>query len=133
MTQKIYNGTTEKFGQLWKFIDCVDDWYLISNHGMVWSCDSQQFLKPLFNRQTGYYYVKLRQNGIRRNFAIHRLVATAFVDNPKSKPQVNHKDENKKNNCADNLEWVSAWENINYGTHNKRSALSRSKRNRGIA
>lgn len=47
---------------------------------------------------------------------VHRLVADAFIPNPEGKSTVNHKDENKENNCADNLEWMTFAENTQYGT-----------------
>lgn len=61
--------------------------------------------------KNGYHVVSLCMNGKAKNFRVHRLVAQAFIANPKSKPQVNHKDGQKLNNCAKNLEWVNNGEN----------------------
>ena len=56
-------------------------------------------------------------NGKVKNFYVHRLVTDAYLPNPDNLPQVNHKDENKANNCLQNLEWCDAKYNNNYGTH----------------
>lgn len=62
---------------------------------------------PTISDTEGYASVRLPD----QNHLIHRLVAEAFIPNPENKPQVNHKDGNKRNNCVDNLEWVTAREN----------------------
>ncbi len=64
------------------------------------------------------------QKGYYKIFFIHRLVAQAFIANPNNLPQVNHKNEIKTDNRAENLEWVSAEENLNYGKHNLRKYVS---------
>ena len=54
------------------------------------------------------------KNGKRVHKRIHRLVAEAFISNPDNLPQVNHKDENKLNNIASNLEWCDNTYNSQY-------------------
>ena len=99
--------------------------YAVTTDGQVWSYRSNKFLTPY--NVVGYHYVDLRKKGHRKQFRVHRLVAEAYIPNPENKPQINHKDENKINNHVSNLEWVTAKENVNYGTHNERMAKTRSK------
>ncbi len=81
--------------------------YYISDTGHIYSEFSGRFLSPSKN-PAGYMIACLCKYGKPRGFQVHRLVAKAFIDNPKSKPQVNHIDGCKDNNHADNLEWVTA-------------------------
>lgn len=85
----------------------------------------ERILKPTHTR--GYLCVGLSKFGILKRKQIHRLVAEAFIPNHDNLPQVNHKDENKQNNCADNLEWCTAKYNVNYGHHNEKISKSRQK------
>lgn len=62
-----------------------------------------------------------------KHFSIHRLVGTHFISNPNNLPYINHIDENKLNNCVNNLEWCTCSYNINYGTGITRSKEKRSK------
>lgn len=95
--------------------------YAITSCGKVWSYLKNTFLKP-YHHNSGYLSVNLYKNTNRKTCLVHRLVAEAFLPNPANLPQINHKDENKFNNCLNNLEFCSATYNINYGMHNKRIA-----------
>ena len=62
----------------------------------------------------GYDQVMLCKNGKKKYHQVHRLVAKAFISNPKNKPQINHINGVKHNNNFDNLEWVTQSENQNH-------------------
>lgn len=108
--------------EVWKNID---DRYSISNFGNVKSnyANKERMLKPYKNHD-GYLMIDLRSPGKRKSISVHRLVAQAFIPNPDNLPEVNHKDEDKTNNCVDNLEWCTTQYNCNYGTRNIRKGIN---------
>jgi hypothetical protein len=71
------------------------------------------FLKPLLNKQNGYYFINLYRQGRHFHRPIHILIAQAFIPNPLNKPQVDHIDGDKTNNHVSNLRWATAKENMN--------------------
>lgn len=120
----------------WKDINNYEGYYKISNFGRVKSVSRVAINKHLIperilkNRKArnGYLRTNLSKDGVLKSAAIHRLVAEAFVPNYDNKPQVNHIDENKLNNRADNLNWMTAHENNNYATNQTRAHKSHMKR-----
>ena len=116
--------------EIWKDIEGYEGLYQVSELGRVRSLDREDAQgRPIkgtvladSSSVRGYRRVSLWRDGDVKNKLIHRLVATAFLDNPDNFPQVNHKDENKANNAVSNLGWWSALYNNMYGTRNKRVA-----------
>ena len=117
--------------EIWKDILGYEGKYQVSNWGRVKSLNyrntgKEGILKGVANGN-GYLEVILFKEGKGKHYRINRLVAQAFLPNPDNLPEVNHKDEDKQNNCVENLEYCSKLYNINYGTGSKRSAEKRSK------
>ena len=107
--------------EIYKDIPGYEGLYQISNLGNVKSLKRNKILAKN-NNGNGYLYACLSKDGQAKNYYIHRLVSQAFIPNPDNKPEVNHKDENKENNCVENLEWVTSKENTNYGSRTKRAS-----------
>ena len=101
--------------------------YEVSNLGKVRNIKSGRVLKPWITKD-GYLRHCLYKHNKRKNLLLHRIIATAFIDNPEAKPQVNHIDENKLNNDLSNLEWCTERENAIHGTRTKRVAEKLSKK-----
>lgn len=103
-------------GDMWSKIKGFPN-YSVSDDGKVRN-DRRGKPKALNKRPDGYLGVDLYGNGHRTTAKVHRLVGDAFLPNPDGLPQINHKDGNKYNNSVDNLEWVSAEDNMKHAVKN---------------
>lgn len=115
--------------EIWKDIVGWDGLYQVSSFGRVKSFRKKEphILSSCVGKH-GYNVVLLHDGkGKRKNERVHRLVAQAFIPNANNYPYINHKDENKTNNCVNNLEWCTAEYNSNYGTCKERIGDSNSK------
>lgn len=114
--------------EIWKDIKGFEGRYQVSNMGRVRSLDRTivsrtgqtymkkgQILKPSINKGKGYYRISL-SNGHRNytHYEVHRLIALHFVPGYKKGLVVNHKNEVKTDNRAENLEWCTYQYNLNY-------------------
>lgn len=96
--------------------------YDISNLGRIRNNKTGHIIKP-DKEEKGYCRLTIKVNGIRKHYAVHRLVAIAFIPNSENKSQVDHIDNNKENNRVDNLQWVSNKENCQLRWERIRKAL----------
>lgn len=125
-------------GEIWRDIKGYEGLYQVSNYGRVKSLPriknnrqgSFKTKETILNfscNSAGYYTAGLWKNKKRKTFQVHRLVAQAFIPNIDKKPIINHKDEDKTNNCVNNLEWCDDKYNNHYGTARERQTKACSK------
>ena len=95
-------------------------YYEVSNLGNVRSL-RRNILLHKTKALNGYYFIGMHAEGKHVTRNIHRLVAQAFIPNPDNLPEVNHKDEDKSNNCVTNLEWCTRSYNCSYGINTKKA------------
>lgn len=119
--------------EIWKDVPDYEGLYQVSNLGRIRSYEKYKragrhastyycpsMIIKSFSAGTGYKRVNLFKDRKGRQLSVHRLVAMAFIPNPENLRCVNHKDENKLNNHADNLEWCTSSYNNQYGSRIER-------------
>ena len=113
----------------WEYIPGFGTRYKISNLGRIYSTQSGKILKTCVSNK-GYELAHLC-NGSQhsKQYSVHRLVAKTFIPNPENLPVINHKDENKLNNSAENLEWCTYGYNNSYNSVRTKMVHSYEKNN----
>ena len=118
----------KKEKEIWKDIPGYEGRYRASNRGRIYSLFHDCVLTEKV-RGRGYRAITLSKEGKKSRWSIHRLVAICFLPEPDSPDyEINHKDLNKANNCASNLEWVTRADNFEHAYQNGRVDYRRPKR-----
>lgn len=131
----------------WKPIEGYEGLYEVSDFGRIRSLQrtttvkgkegklyarthKAKILAQTFDGRNYYLQVSLSKNGKNKKLLVHRLVAKAFIENPLFLPEVNHIDEDKTNNFAENLEWCTHKYNNNYGSKRTSSCGEKNSQNK---
>lgn len=117
--------------EIWKPVKGYEGYYEVSNLGRIKALTRtvqgktrngkpcprivKEHIMHQPNCTNGYKQIALSKDSEVKMYRVHRIVAEAFLDNPKNYPEVNHIDEDKTNNCVTNLEWCSHAYNQCYG------------------
>lgn len=106
--------------EVWKDVVGYEGKYQVSNQGNVkslfWHRKKEERLLKLDRDRRGYVTCFLYEDGIRKQFSVHRVVAMAFIPNLDNKSQVNHINGNKADNRVENLEWCTNRENQDHAS-----------------
>lgn len=110
--------------ETWRAVKDYEGLYEVSSLGNVRNANSGRVLNACRHR-SGYLSVMLYKSKKPKRFNIHRLVASAFLNNSNNYEFVNHIDEDKSNNNVENLEWCSREHNMKHGTVSARLSKKR--------
>lgn len=101
--------------ELWKEVPGYEGGYLVSNYGRVKSkkrknSDDGTFLKIAINK-SGYPFVMLSMNGVKKNYPVHRLVWISFKGGVDDRMEVDHKNSIKSDSRLSNLQLLNRKQN----------------------
>ena len=96
----------------WRDIKGYEGLYKVSSLGKIKSLGRYKRVLIVKPNANGYLRLRLTKKGKVKNLNSHRLVAEAFIPNPKNLPFVCHKDDNPCNNKASNLFWGTPQDNM---------------------
>lgn len=110
--------------ELWKAIEFTEGEYEVSNCGNIRRHSQGEIeLVRVHKDRCGYCRISI----LGRTYAVHRIVASAFIPNPYNYPIVHHIDEDKKNNTATNLLWCTYQQNNIFGVAGKSGKNAKKK------
>ena len=119
--------------EIWKDILGYEGKYMVSNWGRVKSLNynktGKERIMKLDKASNGYLQLYLYKDGKRKHYLVHRLVATAFCENPEGFTVVNHINEDKADCRAENLEWCSRAYNNTYNGRAKKAGKKIAEKN----
>ena len=112
--------------EIWKKIDGYNDYYEVSNFGRIRNIKTKRVLKPSVAKRSGYNHINLQQRGAKNGYItvqVHRIVGELFITKVVGKNIINHKNFNKTDNRAENLEWCNQSENVIHSLKIKRRKM----------